>query len=65
MICVYCPNPVHPKRVEAGYKTCKPCGAREAEKERQRKLKCSAPAYNKGGYQYVTSPQMARDVGKK
>ena len=32
--------------------------------EKARKAKCSAPAYNKGAYQYVGTVQAARGVGR-
>lgn len=53
------------KRAKLGYNFCLECGARKAEAERQRKSRCTAPAYNKGAYQYVSSKDMAKDVGKK
>lgn len=64
MECVHCGNLIYEKRAQAGYITCKACGSKEASKEQKRKQKCVAPAYNKGGYQYVTSKKMAKDVGK-
>ena len=33
-------------------------------KEKARKAKCSAPAYNKGAYQYVGTVQAAKGVGR-
>ena len=41
--------------------------AREAaaQQEIERKKNCIAPAYSKGAYQYIGSPEMARDAGKK
>lgn len=60
-----CGNSIHPKRLELGYFTCLLCGEKEAQKEATRKARSAAPAYNKGAYQYVTSKQMAKDVGRK
>lgn len=37
----------------------------EAQKEIERKKNCIAPAYSKGAYQYITSPEMAQCAGKK
>jgi len=62
--CVRCEEEVNPRRAELGYKTCLECGGKVANLERARKSKCSAPAFNKGAYQYVTSRDMARDVGR-
>jgi hypothetical protein len=62
--CVICEEDVDPRRVALGYKTCLECGGRAANVERARKATCSAPAFNKGAYQYVTSADMARDLGR-
>lgn len=64
MPCI-CGNGIHPKRYALGYRKCLECGEKEAEKESKHKAKCTAPGYNKGPYQYVTTEQMAKDVGKK
>lgn len=37
---------------------------RLAQEEIERKKLCTAPLYNKGGYQYVTSEEMAKDIGR-
>ena len=37
---------------------------RLAQEEIERKKLCTAPAFNKGAYQYVTSEEMAKDIGK-
>ena len=63
-VCYICYNEFSLKRFELGYKTCLDCGEEQANVEIQRKTKCSAPAYNKGAYMYVTSRKMAKDVGK-
>ena len=62
--CVRCEEEVNPRRAELGYKTCLESGGKVANAERARKAKCTAPAFNKGAYQYVTSSDMARDVGR-
>lgn len=62
--CVICEEDVDPRRAALGYKTCLECGGRAANVERARKATCSAPAFNKGAYQYVTSADMARDLGR-
>ena len=43
---------------------CIECGEEAAQREILRKSKCSAPAYNKGAYMYVTSSQMAKELGR-
>ena len=63
-ICVKCSEPFNPKRLELGYHTCLECGGKAAIKEKARKAKCSAPAYNKGAYQYVGTVQAAKDLGR-
>lgn len=37
---------------------------RIAQVEIERKKKCTAPAYNKGAYQYVATEEQAKDVGR-
>lgn len=37
---------------------------RLAQEELERKKLCTAPAYNKGAYQYVANEEMAKDIGK-
>tara|TARA_B100001094_G_scaffold196735_1_gene190780 strand:- start:5514 stop:5714 length:201 start_codon:yes stop_codon:yes gene_type:complete len=63
-VCVACHTEFNPKRLELGYRTCLDCGSTRAILEMNRKAKCSAPAYNKGAYQYVGSVQAARDLGR-
>lgn len=63
-ICVECWEEYNPKRKALGYKTCLECGAANARVETARKAKCTAPAYNKGAYQYVVSVDMAKGVGR-
>ena len=63
-ICVKCQISFNPRRLEIGYRTCLECGGSEARKEKARKAKCSAPAYNKGAYQYVGTVQAAKGIGR-
>ena len=63
-ICIKCQVEFNPKRLELGYRTCLTCGGRAALVEKARKAKCSAPAYNKGAYQYVGTVQAAKGVGR-
>ncbi|UIR90672.1 hypothetical protein PSa2_00120 [Escherichia phage PSa2] len=37
---------------------------RKAQEEIERKKLCTAPAYNKGGYQYVFSEEQAKMIGR-
>lgn len=62
--CEKCGDFYNPKRRELGYRTCLPCGSKEAAQESIRRKKCVAPAYNKGAYQYVGSKEAAKWVGK-
>lgn len=62
--CIVCYEPFNPRRLELGYRTCLDCGGKAAVKEKARKAKCSAPAYNKGAYQYVGTVQAAKGVGR-
>jgi ribosomal protein L37AE/L43A len=62
--CVECGDEFNPRRFQLGYYICTECGEEAAQREILRKSKCSAPAYNKGAYMYVTSSQMAKDLGR-
>jgi len=62
--CIKCHEEYNPRRLDLGYLTCLDCGGHAALVEKARKAKCSAPAYNKGAYQYVGSRQAALGVGR-
>ena len=62
--CSECDAEYHPRRKELGYDTCLECGDVKAQKAISHKRKCSAPLFNKGAYQYVTSSAAAKDVGR-
>lgn len=62
--CIECGDEYNPRRYQLGYYTCIECGEEAAQIEILRKSKCSAPAYNKGAYMYVTSSQMAKELGR-
>ncbi len=62
--CLDCGDKFHPKRLSLGYQHCLKCGDNYAKKETDRKSKCVAPAYNKGAYQYVSSREQAKTVGR-
>ena len=63
-ICKVCDDEYSDRHKALGYVTCLDCGQEAAEKEILRKAKCSAPAYNKGGYMYISSVKMAKDLGR-
>ena len=63
-ICKVCDDEYSDRRKALGYVTCLDCGQEAAEKEILRKAKCSAPAYNKGVYMYISSVKMAKDLGR-
>ncbi len=62
--CLECGEEYSIKRKRLGYTTCLDCGDKHAQKLIEHKKKCSAPAYNKGAYQYVGSKQDARWLGR-
>ena len=64
MKCIECDADFNPKRHKLGYNTCLECGDKKAAEQTRRKSMCTAPAYNKGAYMYVSSSSMARDLGK-
>ena len=57
-----CGNPVHPKRVEAGYYWCMDCG--EAKAKEARTSWCIAPL-NKSNYILITDPQDLKGLNPK
>ena len=62
--CVECGEQFHPRRKELGYLVCLECGDVKAQKSIEHKKKCSAPLFNKGSYQYVSSKEDARWLGR-
>ena len=54
-ICHFCGEEYNKKRYDLGYLSCLDCGQVHAQKEKDYKAKCTAPAYNKGAYQYVST----------
>ena len=62
--CRDCGEEYSPKRKDLGYLVCLSCGDKEAQKSIEHKKKCSAPLYNKGGYQYVGNREAARWAGR-
>ena len=62
--CWDCGEEFNPKRKALGYEYCLSCGGEHAAQETIRKSKCVAPAFNKGAYQYVSSVEDAKFVGR-
>jgi hypothetical protein len=63
-ICIECSDEYSDRRKALGYKVCLDCGQDAAEIEILFKASCTAPAYNKGWYMYVSSAKMAKDLGR-
>lgn len=63
-MCLECGDEYNPRRRKLGYTTCLDCGDKHAQKAIARKKKCTAPLFNKGGYQYVGSKEAARWAGR-
>lgn len=65
-LCRCCGEEILPaKRAALGIDTCLECGEIEAQAEAERRKSQVAPLYNKGAYQYITSPGQAKDFGRK
>ncbi len=62
--CTECGEAFNPRRKRLGYFTCLSCGDKEAQAAITHKKKCSAPLFNKGGYQYVSSREAAKWIGR-
>ena len=62
--CIECGEGFHPRRRQLGYYTCLECGDKEATQQILHKARCTAPAYNKGAYMYVTNKSMAKEIGR-
>ena len=63
-VCVECGSEFNPKRKKLGYNTCLECGDSIAQDQINHKKKCSAPLFNKGGYQYVGNREAAKWIGR-
>ena len=62
--CRFCGESYSVKRYELGYISCLDCGEQHAQKQKDFKAKCTAPAYNKGAYQYVASTDAVKGIFK-
>ena len=49
-VCIECGDEYSDRRKALGYNTCLECGDAIATQQILHKAKCTAPAYNKGGY---------------
>jgi len=63
-ICRYCGEDYSIKRYNLGYISCLDCGQKHAEAEAKYKATCTAPAYNKGAYQFITSKECVVGIFK-
>ena len=63
-ICDFCGEHYSAKRKELGYRSCLECGDIHAQKEKAFKATCTAPAYNKGAYQYIGSKDAVKGIFK-
>lgn len=59
-ICCKCRYPVDEKRAALQLTTCLQCGEKEALEEIYQKMKRVSLAYNKGPYQYMGAPDVAK-----
>ena len=64
VLCNFCGEEYNKKRFDLGYLSCLDCGQRHAQKEKYYKSRCTAPAYNKGAYQYITSASCVKGIFK-
>ena len=64
VLCNLCGEEHNKKRFDLGYLSCLDCGQRHAQKEKDYKSRCTAPAYNKGAYQYITSASCVKGIFK-
>lgn len=63
-VCSECGENFSHKRARLGYRTCLECGGRAAQKRKESLKERTAPAYNKGPYQFITDSQMVKDLGR-
>ena len=64
-LCIKCQEEFPFKRKRLGYDTCLKCGDVAAKKIMKHRSRCTAPAFNKGAYMYVSSRSMAKDLGRQ
>lgn len=64
VFCNYCGESFNPKRKELGYDYCLDCGSEISQREKEFKAKCTAPAYNKGAYTYISTKDQVKGIFK-
>lgn len=64
-ICKECGDEFSDARKALGYDTCLSCGEEDAQAEVEKKRMRIGVAYSKGCYQYITSVEMIKDLGRK
>lgn len=63
-LCHFCGEEYPKRRLDLGYVSCLDCGQKFAEKEKAFKAKCTAPAYNKGPFMFITSKECVVSIFK-
>ena len=63
-ICRFCGEDFSIKRFDLGYISCLDCGDKVAQKEKEFKAKCTAPAYNKGPFMLITNKEQVKGIFK-
>ena len=62
--CVSCGDDFNPKRYRLGYRTCLECGQTLALQEKVSKSRRTASLFNKGAYQFITSLEQVKHLGR-
>ena len=64
VLCHFCGDEYNKKRKDLGYRSCLDCGQAHAQKEKEYKAKCTAPAYNKGPMMFITNKEAVKGIFK-
>lgn len=62
--CIACDAEYSNARYQLGYKTCLACGDLAASKIAKQKSRQTAPLFNKGAYQYISSLSQTKFIGR-
>ena len=62
--CIKCDMEYPKARYQLGYRTCLSCGDKDATKIAVQKCKQTAPLFNKGAVQYITSLSQVKYIGR-
>ena len=62
--CIKCDMEYPLARHQLGYRTCLSCGDQDATKIAVQKSKQTAPLFNKGAAQYITSLSQVKFIGR-